>query len=142
MKQGFLSDYFSGVGAKRLTEVEVSPEKSHQHEFNGIGEFKKIFGTEKISFKARYVYLHEDEGQVFSDNGTLTWYDAREGHPSRTEYRLYYSENAVLNKAESGDLIVICKKEGDELFIIVAPEGTTLQVASADTSVGPLMVSK
>lgn len=125
MKHGFLSDYFTGVGAKRLTDVEVSPEKSHQHEFNGISEFKKIFGTEKINFKARYIYLHDDEAQVFSDNGSLTWYDAREGHATRTEYRLYYSENSVLNKAQSGDLIIICKKSANELFIIVAPEGST-----------------
>lgn len=125
MKHGFLSDYFTGVGAKRLTDVEVSPEKSHQHEFNGISELKKIFGTEKINFNAKYIYLHDEEEQVFSDNGTLTWYDAREGHATRTEYRLYYSENDVLNKAESGDLLIICQKSKDELFIIVAPEGST-----------------
>lgn len=125
MKQGFLSDYFSGIGAKRLTDVEVSPSRSHQHEFNGISEFKRIFGSEKISFQAKYIYLHDDEEQVLSDNGTLTWYDAREGHPTRSEYRLYYTENTVLNKAEAGDLIVICKKNSDELFIIVAPEGST-----------------
>lgn len=127
MKHGFLSDYFSGVGAKRLTDVEVSREKSHQHEFNGISEFKNIFGTEKINFKAKYVYLHDSEDQVFSDNGTLTWYDAREGHATRTEFRLYYSENTVLNKAESGDLVIICKKTKDELFIIIAPEGSTAE---------------
>lgn len=125
MKHGFLSDYFTGIGAKRLTDVEVSPAKSHQHEFNGISEFKKIFGTEKINFKAKYVYLHDDNEQVFSDNGTLTWYDAREGHTTRTEYRLYYSDNAVLNKAESGDLVIIYQKSKDELFIIIAPEGST-----------------
>lgn len=125
MKHGFLSDYFSGIGAKRLTDVEVSPAKSHQHEFNGISEFKRIFGTEKINFKAKYVYLHDEDEQIFSDGGTLTWYDAREGHATRTEYRLYYSENAVLNRAESGDLVIICKKAEDELFIIIAPEGST-----------------
>lgn len=103
----------------------MSPEKSHQHEFNGINELKRIFGTEKINFNAKYIYLHDDEEQVFSDNGTLTWYDAREGHATRTEYRLYYSENDVLNKAESGDLLIICQKSKDELFIIVAPEGST-----------------
>lgn len=125
MKQGFLSDYFTGVGAKRLSDVEISPEKSNQHEFNGIAEFKNIFGSEKINFKAKYIYLHDEEEQVFTENGTLTWYDAREGNATRTEYRLYYSPNAVLSKAEKGDLIVICRKKVDELFIIIAPEGST-----------------
>ena len=125
MKQGFLSDYFSGIGAKRLSDVEISSEKSHQHEFNGIAEFKNIFGSEKINFKAKFIYLHDEEEQVFTENGTLTWYDAREGNATRTEYRLYYSPNAVLNKAEKGDLLVICRRAENELFIIVAPEGST-----------------
>jgi hypothetical protein len=125
MKQGFLSDYFSGVGTKRLSEVEISPTKSNQHEFNGISEFKSIFGTDKINFHAKYIYLHDDEEQIFTENGALTWYNAREGHATRTEYRLYYTLNSVLARAEKGDLVVICRKAEDELFIIVAPEGST-----------------
>ena len=125
MKHGFLSDYFSGVGAKRLTDVEISSAKSNQHEFNGISEFKGIFGTEKVTFEAKYIYLSDEKDQIFTDTGTLTWYDARQGHPTRTEYRLYYSANTVLSKAESGDIIVICKQKQGDLFIIVAPEGST-----------------
>jgi len=36
MKQGYLSQYFKGVASKKLSEVEVNPELSHQHEFNGV----------------------------------------------------------------------------------------------------------
>lgn len=44
MKQGYLSQYFKGIAVKRLSAVEVHPEKSHQHEFNGVGALAKVLG--------------------------------------------------------------------------------------------------
>jgi hypothetical protein len=125
MKHGFLSDYFSGIGAKRLSDVEIRPDVSNQHEFNGIAEFKEIFGSDKINFKTTFLYLHDDTENIIVDHGQMTWYDARENHETRTEYRLYYSTNNVLNQASRGDVVVICRRAKDELFIIVTPEGST-----------------
>ena len=39
MKQGHLSEYFTGVAVKRLSAVEAS---GNQHEFNGVGDLKKV----------------------------------------------------------------------------------------------------
>ena len=47
MKRGYLSEFFSGVAAKKLSAVEVDPNTSNQHEFNGVSRLKKIFGIEK-----------------------------------------------------------------------------------------------
>ena len=120
-----LSTYFSGIGAKRLSDVEIAPAISNQHEFNGIGEFKSIFGTEKINFNGRFLYLADDDNQVINDSGMLTWYDAREKHETRTEYRLYYSNNSVIGVASPGDLLVIGRTSKDELAVIIAPAGST-----------------
>lgn len=120
-----LSTYFSGIGAKRLSDVEIAPAISNQHEFNGIGEFKSIFGTEKISFNGRFLYLADDDNQVINDSGILTWYDAREKHETRTEYRLYYSNNSVIGAASPGDLLVIGRTSEEELAVIIAPAGST-----------------
>jgi len=120
-----LSKYFSGIGAKRLSEVEIEPTTSNQHEFNGISDFKKIFGTEKINFKGHFIYLADNEERIAKDSGTLTWYDARENHPKRTEYRLYYSTNQVVNKAVTGDLVVIGRTGNNNLVVIVAEQGST-----------------
>ncbi|UII31112.1 hypothetical protein LVD17_22735 [Fulvivirga ulvae] len=122
---GYINKFFTGVGAKRLSEVEVSPAVSNQHEFNGITEFKEIFGTAKINFTAKYIYLADDEESTITEEGTLTWYNARENHATRTEYRLYYSANEVISTSTPGDLIVICRVSENELFIIVTPEGST-----------------
>lgn len=123
----YLSKYFSGIGAKRLSEIEINPATSNQHEFNGIAEFLKIFGTEKISFKGKFIYLEDDPEKTLLEDGILTWYDARANHPSRTEYRLYYSTNAVIEGANVGDLVFIGRRSKDELVIIIASEGTTTE---------------
>ncbi len=120
-----LSQYFTGIGAKRLSDVEVAPDVSNQHEFNGIAGFKEIFGSEKINFQGHFIYLTDDEEQIIEESGTLTWYDARENHPTRTEYRLYYSTNPVINNAIAGDLVVIGQTGENKLAIIVAPQGST-----------------
>lgn len=125
VKYGYLNKYFSGIGAKRLSEVEVSATASNQHELNGIGEFRKIFGTERVTFSTRFMYLADDDGSIIEADGAVTWYDARANHPDRTEYRLYYSANDALSTASTGDLVVICKRPSDDLFIIVAPAGST-----------------
>ena len=120
-----LSQYFTGIGAKRLSDVEVAPDISNQHEFNGIAGFKEIFGPEKINFKGHFIYLTDDEEQIIEEAGTLTWYDARENHPTRTEFRLYYSTNPVIDLAVAGDLVVIGQTGKNRLAVIVAPQGST-----------------
>ena len=120
-----LSEYFSGIGAKKLRQVEIEPNISNQHEFNGITEFRNILGNERNSFHSKFIYIADNEEDIIEDVGTLTWYDARESHPTRTEYRLYYPSNAVMDKALSGDLVLIGRTSHDTLAVIIAPQGST-----------------
>ncbi|MEO7214550.1 MAG: type II restriction endonuclease [Mucilaginibacter sp.] len=120
-----LSRFFSGVGVKRLSQVEVAPDASNQHEFNGINEFRSIFGSEKRKFETKFIFLSDDEDKLLEANGFMTWYDARENHPTRTEFRLYYSSNEVLASANSNDLVVVGKTGADQLAVIVAPQNST-----------------
>ena len=122
-----ISKYFTGIGAKRLSEVEIRPDTSNQHEFNGISEFKNIFGTEKIKFKGRFIFLSDEEDKIIEDDGSLTWYDARERHETRSEYRLYYSTNDVIAASSVNDLVIIGRTKPDELIILVAPLGSTAE---------------
>lgn len=63
MKKGFLSQYFEGIAIKRLSAVETSTAVSHQHEFNGSRPLKTLFGRERISHDARFLWLAgENEG--------------------------------------------------------------------------------
>jgi len=127
MKSGFLSTYFEGVAAKRLSAVETDLTKSHQHEFNGVADLKKILGTEKQTFEAQFIYLGDDEKEVVLDTGEVTWYDARERHPVRTEYRCYYTPNAVIAAADKQDLMIFAKKPSNNVLIVVVKENSTYE---------------
>lgn len=119
-----LSKYFSGIAAKRLSQVEIKP-TSNQHEFNGILEMKEIFGTEKFNFKGKFIFLADEEDKIIQADGDLTWYDARVRHASRTEYRLYYTTNDVIQNSSVGDLVIIARTGKKSLVVIVAPSNST-----------------
>ncbi|MGB8684287.1 MAG: type II restriction endonuclease [Candidatus Binatus sp.] len=125
MKQGHLSRYFEQVAAKRLSAVEIRPSRSNQHEFNGVQQLKEMLGKRRKPFDARFIYLGEDEDEFVNYDGWLTWYDARERHPTRTEHRLYYPSSPVTEAAHEGDLLVIGKRSDRSLLVIIAAAGST-----------------
>lgn len=126
MKRGYLSTYFSGVAIKRLSEVEANPEKSNQHEFNGVNQLKEILGSQKQTKSATYIYLNDSEPTI-SDSGFVTWYDARENHPKRSEYRLYYPPNVVMAQATANDLFVIGILPDGAVLIIIVQANSTIE---------------
>lgn len=127
MKQGYLSEYFTEVAFKRLSAVEAHRHRSNQHEFDGVSNLKKIFGTERKTFAATFIYLSDKNTDPIKDEGFLTWYDAREAHPKRSEYRLYFPDTDVSNSANEGDLLVIGRRPDDTVLVIIAEARTTFE---------------
>lgn len=118
-----ISDYFTGIAAKRLSSVEIN---SNQHEFNGINDFRYILGRERKSFEGRFIYLPDNEEQIIDNKGTLTWYDVRANNPNRSaEFRLYFSDSEIVPNASIGDLVIMCKDLTDAIVIIVSPKDST-----------------
>ncbi|MFZ3129766.1 MAG: type II restriction endonuclease [Desulfosporosinus sp.] len=126
MQRGFLSQYFEGVAFKRLSAVEVNASVSHQHEFNGSRPLRTLLGDERKTYVARFLWM-AGENEGITSEGKLTWYDARENHPTRTEYRLYFSSNDVVDQAREGDLLIIAKRPDDEMYMIVVSAESTLE---------------
>lgn len=128
MKKNYLSEYFSGVGWKRLSAVEASREKSNQHEFDGVSRLRSILGDERRSFQAIFLYLSDEKQEPVSDRGFLTWYNSRENSPKRSpEWRLYFPTTAVSECAAMGDLLVIGRRPDNTLMVIIAEEGSTIE---------------
>jgi hypothetical protein len=126
MKRGHLSEYFCGVAAKTLSAVEADPGTSNQHEFNGVSRLKSILGLEKRTLPARFVYLSDTEENASPSNGFLTWYDARESHPTRSEHRLYFPTTAVSERFKAGDLFVMgLRPDGSALCVIAEGDSTS-----------------
>lgn len=128
MRQGYLSEFFSGVAAKTLSAVEADLFSSNQHEFNGVTALKEIFGTGsgRQKYATRFVYLTDAQDAPITADGNLTWYDARESHPSRSEYRLYFPTTDVSDQAVEGDLLIIGKRQDDSLLVVIAADGSTI----------------
>ncbi|MBN4081167.1 hypothetical protein JYT44_02260 [Caldithrix abyssi] len=127
MRQGFLSEYFEDVVAKRLSAVEANPENSNQHEFNGVRGLRRLLGNARLTdCPTRFIWIGK-ENEGFSENSFVTWYDSRENHPTRTEYRLYFRNNSVMDFANEGDLLVVAKRSNGDLIIIVVNGGSTVE---------------
>lgn len=128
MKKGYLSEYFTGIATKRLSAVEADTSRSNQHEFNGVEGLMRLFGRSdgKQSFPSRFVYLSDaDENPIIVD-GSVTWYDARERHPTRSEHRLYFPTTAVSERAAAGDLLVIARRADGSILVLVTQNGSTI----------------
>lgn len=116
-----------GIAAKRLSAVETDSLTSNQHEFNGSVALQMLLGGEKQEFpEADFLWLG-GEGETISDTARVTWYDARERHPTRSEWRLYFRSNAVMNLAEAGDLLVVGRRPDGALLFIITPRQSTLE---------------
>lgn len=124
MKNGYLSQYFDGIVTKRLSAVEANVEKSNQHEFNGTAAMKEMFGSSRQKFPAKFLYLDDDN--TISEEGFLTWYDARENHPTRSEYRLFFPTTAVSKAASVGDVLFIGLRPDKTVLVVITPEDTTV----------------
>ena len=126
MKRGYLSEYFTGVAAKVLSAVEADTASSNQHEYNGVTPLKNIFGTAKQTFEAQFIYLNDSDDEPVTDTGFLTWYDAREAHATRTEYRMYFPTTAVSVCAAAEDELFIGLRPDNTILVIVAEGGSTI----------------
>src|SRR5690349_12096745 len=84
MREGYLSQYFQGVAVKRLKPVEADRSASHQHEFNGTVQMKQLLGSDRRTFPARFFWFGDEEEDTEHIAAEVTWYDARENHPTRS----------------------------------------------------------
>ncbi|MEY3895477.1 MAG: hypothetical protein RLZZ214_996 [Verrucomicrobiota bacterium] len=135
MSFGQLSNLFSCYAWKQLTAVEVDPNASNGHEFNSSPVLRKILGetsrkgNEANGIPTRFIYLSDEDEQVIEDEGNMSWYDSRANHKTRTEWRLYYSDNAVIGRegrARAGDsLIIAFKGDISSATVFAAPAGST-----------------
>ena len=62
---------------------------------------------------------------------SYTLYDARRNHPTRTEWRMYYTNRGVARHARAGDLMLLFRLdiEATDLIAVVARRGTNVERA-------------
>lgn len=111
---------FRGVAVKSLSSVEINHWQSNQHEFHGVSALKHIFGYSRQYFCGEFFYV-ENSGNIIKDSnqGELTWYDAREYSVDRSEYRFYYTDNIAVNRAKVGDILLVALCDDGLVKIII-----------------------
>jgi hypothetical protein len=134
MKRGYLSQYFRGIAAKKLSPVEVDAVRSNQHELNGDRNLRELLGECGASrtFGAKFIYLADHDASPVLDSAYLTWYDARqkariERGVNRRECRLYFPDTVVSACAAPGDLLVLARMQDDTLLAVIAEGGSTIE---------------
>lgn len=70
----------TGMAVKTLSAVEIDSWSSNQHEFHGVSALRALFGRSRQYLHARCIFL--DNSGVRTASTGLTWYDARENHPT------------------------------------------------------------
>lgn len=116
-----LTDVFAAAALKRLSAVEVDPTRSNQREFNGVAALKTVFGTGRLD-ELPTVFLFLDDEGVARDDGTMTWYNAREHTPDRSEFRCYYRPNDVMGRVREGDLVLIARRADQRGAVVIATQ--------------------
>ena len=92
-----------------------------------MNQLKEILGVEKLQdIPALFLWLGDDEEEAFNES-SVTWYDARERNPDRSEFRLYFKPNRVMQKASEGDLLFVAKKPSGDLSIFVTGGGSSAE---------------
>lgn len=124
-----LSNHFTGIAVKPLSEVEVNPTKSNQHELQGVQKLREILGGDRRKIDSTCIYLADDEADRLSQDGQLTWYDSREYDPKRSaEFRLYYkSSNEPLKSASAGDTLIYAHRPDGSLLLVIVPKESELR---------------
>jgi len=128
MKSGYLSEYFEGVAAKRLSVVEADETRSNQHEYHATKKVQAFLGSpeEKTRMPACFLYLTDDDPDPIVEDAFLTLYNCRKGKPRAPEYHLYFPTTNVSLNASEGDLLVIAKKRDGGLLVIIAENGSSI----------------
>lgn len=121
-----LSTHFVGAATKTLSEVEVNPGRSHQHELQATSAIQEFLGPSvpRRMINTKFMYL-EDDAEPIATDCAVTYYDARENHPTRSESRLYYPDNAVIQRARAGDLLVFLGLRDGTAAAVIARRGST-----------------
>lgn len=135
MKRGYLSEYFEGAAAKRLSAVEADGTRSNQHEYQAITRMLEFMGRpeEKITLPARYIYLTDEDATPIVEDDFITLYNCRKGQvrngkPRSPEYRFYFPTTNVSLNACAGDLLLIAKKRDGGLLVAIAENGSSISL--------------
>ena len=126
-------EIFEGAAAKYLSAVDADSARSNQHEIGGLPSvgFREHLGEpskgERRRLNCLMAYLTDEEEPEFCLDH-VTWYDSRYKQLHRSpEYRLYYKSNAVTERIQPTDFLLVAKKTDGSLVLLFTPAGSSVE---------------
>lgn len=96
---------------RELRAIDLPHYGSNQHEIQGVSDLRELFGEQEREMVAEWIWVSSK--RILRDTSKLTWYDARRSHPTRTEWRLYYGDNEIIERAHPDDVLVVIYPPAD-----------------------------
>lgn len=121
-----LGSVLRAVCCKRLAAVEIDPARSNQHELNATVHLQAFFGTDDLRQAPIDWFQLSDQHEPLTDRGQVSYYDSRAAHPTRTEWRVYYTGRPFAH-ADPGDHLMLLRTMDDRFVGLVAAGGSTWQ---------------
>ena len=134
-----LTDIFDAVAVKYLKAVDVpkiraKSKGSNQHELGGLVKagFRDYLGTpgktETFKYNASMAYIRDDDEDPVTCKDIVSWYDSRRHKSHRSpEYRLYYSDNEVIDEIKESDFMLVAITKSKELVMVFAPQNSVAE---------------
>lgn len=96
--------------------------KSTSIEIQGTKPLINVLGPDKVYYDTQFVYYGEEKLEIF---GETTWYFyTPKSLNGNRKYKLYYRKNDVMLAAYPGDLLVIARKDKNNMLLLIVKEGT------------------
>ena len=121
-----LSSVFTAIAYKKLVPIDLpgrGPGHGHQHELDGVARLREFFREGPLSGDITWHYFSDDQ-DVLSEAGYFKFYDARENHPTRTEWRLYYS-GEFLKHARARDVLLLLRLQNGNIHGLIFAEDSS-----------------
>lgn len=115
---------YQSVAVKTLARNDslYKNNKSTSIEIQGTKPLINVLGTDKVYYDTQFVYYGEEK---LENIGETTWYFyTPKSLKGNRKYKLYYRKNDVMLAAYPGDLLVIARKNKDNILILVVPKGS------------------
>lgn len=118
---------YDRVASRHLKPIDLPDANSNQHEVQGVSALREMLGEEPQELTCEWK-LYWDDGSVRDEITTrVKWYDAREANPSRSEWRLYYPDDAPMDRTREKDMLVLATSFRDEnLHAFILPRGSKI----------------
>lgn len=120
------------IAIKKMSLSDTPHRKnSTATEFYGNKSLQDFFGENKVYFETEYVYKSDDS--EIRLNGNATWYHIPQPYnKDKKRYRLRYQKNDVMLASASADILTICRKENQQIIMLIAKSGSDTEAQLFD----------